>query len=178
MMQDRQHLERRVRELEARLAHARGFGRPGIRYRSDFTFGNLPLVAIALGGDAAKGEFRGHAKGVIAIGDIATGVVAIGGFARGLVALGGFALGAVSFGGLSLGALVAVGGLAIGSFAFGGAAAGHTATGGAAAGYFACGGATAGVHVISPVRSDPEAVAHYQELGMDSFCPGDVRRSR
>ena len=52
-MQDRQQLERRVRELEAQLAQGGAFARPGFRYASSFSFGNLPLVAIASGGDAA-----------------------------------------------------------------------------------------------------------------------------
>lgn len=38
-MQDRQQLERRVRELEAQLSQGRALARPGFRYTSQFTFG-------------------------------------------------------------------------------------------------------------------------------------------
>ena len=50
----------------------------GIRKTSSLRIGNLPLLSIAMGPDPAKGEIRGHAKGVIAIGDMATGWVALG----------------------------------------------------------------------------------------------------
>ena len=50
----------------------------------------------------AKGETRGHAKGIVAFGDMATGVVAAGGLARGVIAFGGLAIGLASFGGLGL----------------------------------------------------------------------------
>ena len=43
----------------------------GIRKRSPKTLCGLPLVDIAIGPDPEKGEMRGHAHGIIAIGDIA-----------------------------------------------------------------------------------------------------------
>jgi hypothetical protein len=64
----------------------------------------MTRVAIALGPDSERRQVRSHARGVIAIGDIATGVVAIGGLAAGGLAVGG----------------VAVGGLAAGYYALGG----------------------------------------------------------
>ncbi len=63
-----------------------------------------------MGPDPEKGELRGHARGIIAIGDFATGVLAVGGLARGIVAMGG----------LALGALVGVGGVCVGALALGG----------------------------------------------------------
>lgn len=45
----------------------------GIRYRSPRTWMGLPLVDIALGPDAERGEMRGRARGVIAVGDMAPG---------------------------------------------------------------------------------------------------------
>jgi hypothetical protein len=83
----------------------------GVRRQSDDEFLGLPLYSIAIGPDLARGEMRGHARGVLAVGDLATGVIAIGGLARGFVAIGGAAAG-----------LVAIGGAAAGQFAVGGAA--------------------------------------------------------
>ncbi len=137
----------------------------------------FPSSRIATGPDLAKGELRGHARGILAIGDIATGVVALGGLARGLVAFGGLAVGVITFGGASFGALAAVGGLAVGSIAFGGGAVGWTAIGGAAVGTYACGGGAFGEHVISPARRDAEAIAHFERLGLGAICDPD-RKSR
>ena len=83
-----------------------------VRYKSSATFLEIPVIAIAVGPDSSNNEVRGHARGVIAIGDMATGFVAIGGLARGAIALGGLAVGLVAFGGLGLGVL-AFGGLAL-----------------------------------------------------------------
>jgi hypothetical protein len=177
-MQSRQDLERRVRELEAQLAQARAGGRRAVRYRSAAEFGGLPLLCVATGADPSKGESVGHARGIVAIGDMATGIIAIGGLARGVVAFGGLAIGAITFGGASIGALAAVGGLAIGSLALGGAAVGWTAVGGAAAGTYACGGGASGEYVVSPARTDAEAVAHFARFGIDPACAGGHRAGR
>jgi hypothetical protein len=183
-MEDRASLQRRIAELEAEVALLRGSARRrGYRYRSDFTFAGLPFLAVAAGPDLERKEMMGHAKGVIALGDIATGVVAIGGVARGVVALGGAAIGLITLGGLSVGALVAVGGLAIGSFAIGGGAVGGAAIGGGAIGQYACGGAAFGAHTVDARRTDPEAVAFFAEYGLDAMCLGgnrsrDHRRGR
>ena len=64
---------------------------PGRRYESDATLFGWPVIAIAIG--SGLGEKRGHARGIIAIGDYATGLLAIGGQARGVVAVGGVAIG-------------------------------------------------------------------------------------
>jgi hypothetical protein len=169
---DEAELRRRVEQLEQEVARLRG-GVPrfrGIRYRSAAAIGDIPLLAVAIGPDPDKGQMRGHARGVFAIGDIATGVVALGGLARGLVAMGGLALGAVSIGGVSLGLLAAAGGLAIGSVALGGAAAGGVAMGGGAVGLYACGGAAAGTHTVSALGRDPEAEAFFREYGLSPLC--------
>jgi hypothetical protein len=176
-MADRAELEKRVRELEAEVAVLRGRARIQ-RYRSAFTFAGLPFISVAVGPDPAKGEARGHAKGILALGDIATGVFAMGGVARGLVAFGGVAIGAITFGGLSLGALAAVGGLAIGGIAVGGGALGYGAIGGAALGEFACGGGAFGSYVVSPVRRDPEAVSYFAQYGLDGLCAPPRRANR
>jgi len=119
-----------------------------VRRQSALRFAGLPLWSVALGPDAAKGEVRGHAKGIIALGDMATGVVAAGGLARGVVAFGGLAIGLASFGGLGLGLIVALGGGAAGAVAIGGGAAGH----------YAMGGGAVGTHVLSASECDADAL--------------------
>jgi hypothetical protein len=171
-------LEKRVSELEEEVARLRGRRPPRVRYRSAAAIGDLPLVSIALGPDPEKGEWRGHARGVVAIGDTAIGGVAIGGLAVGGIALGGLALGLASLGGLALGVFLAVGGGAVGGTALGGAAVGGVAIGGGAVGDYACGGGAAGAHVISATRRDPEAEAFFREHGLQGLCPPAGRRAR
>jgi hypothetical protein len=174
-MRDREDLERRVAELEKRLAvyetgGLASAGLRGVRKRASWGIGNIPFYDIALGPDIARGELRGHAKGVIAVGDIATGFLAVGGLARGIVAIGGLAAGLLGVGGLSVGILAALGGLAIGGLALGGGAVGAVALGGGAIGYYACGGGAAGVHVSSAARRDPEAEAFFRRYGLERAC--------
>jgi hypothetical protein len=65
-----------------------------MEYRSDHVWGSLPVVHVSVGGRQADGRYRlGRARGVIAVGDVATGLVAIGGVAIGLVSIGGAAVG-------------------------------------------------------------------------------------
>jgi hypothetical protein len=169
-MKTREELEARVEQLEREVAALRSNPRR-VRKRATWGLGNLPIYEVAVGPDLERGEARGHAKAIVAVGDIATGFVAVGGWARGVVALGGMATGLFSFGGLSIGLLAAVGGLAIGGFAFGGGAVGGIAIGGGAVGQYACGGGAAGEHVISASRRDPEAEAFFREHGLEGICP-------
>jgi hypothetical protein len=135
--QEREEVEEKVHRLEqevARLKRTPG-GRLGVvRKRSRHRLAGLPLYDVAIGPDFEKGELRGQARGIFAVGDVAIGVVALGRIAVGLIALGG----------LSFGLLAAAGGLAVGGLAAGGAAAGGVAVGGAAAGILAIGGAAVG----------------------------------
>ena len=123
----------------------RGLGYLGKRYRSKASMFGLPVANVAFG--PHQDGPRGHARGIIAIGDIATGWLAIGGVARGIVAVGGLAIGVFALGGGAVGLLAATGGgavalgaatggLAVGSIAVGGGAAGIAAQGGAAFGRF------------------------------------------
>jgi hypothetical protein len=169
-MADREQLEKRVADLEAEVVRLRRATYRGVRKRSSVEVAGLPLWAIAVGPDPEKGEVRGHAKAIIAVGDMATGVVAIGGLARGVVALGGLAVGLVSLGGLAIGLLLAVGGGAIGGLALGGGAAGGVAVGGGAAGYYACGGTAYGHAVVAPMRQDPEAEEFFRAWGLEGLC--------
>jgi hypothetical protein len=173
-MEDREELQNRVDELEREVAAFRGRAARwvrNIRKRAAWGIGGLPFYEIALGPDVARGEQRGHARAVIAVGDMATGIVALGGFARGVFAVGGLAVGVLSFGGLSMGLLCAVGGLAIGSVAVGGGAIGGAAIGGGAAGYYACGGGAAGRYVVDAARRDAEALELFRRYGLGGVCP-------
>ncbi len=142
----------------------------GIRRRASWGIGDIPFYDIALGPDLGRGELRGHAKGLVAIGDLATGVLAFAGLSRGVFAFGGLAVGLVSFGGLSVGLLGAVGGLAIGGLALGGAAGGRIAIGGGAAGYYACGGAAFGEHVVDATHREPAALEFFREHALARLC--------
>ena len=171
-------LEKRVAELEEEVRLLRGRRGGRVRYRSSIAIGDIPLVSIALGPDPARGEWRGHAKGIVAIGDIATGVVALGGVATGGICIGGLSFGLASLGGLALGILLAVGGLAVGTTAVGGGAVGRVAVGGGAVGEYACGGGAFGTHVVSATHRDPEAEAFFRERGLEWLCPPAGRRAR
>ncbi len=171
-------LEKRVETLEGQLAAMKRGAFRGVRKRSSWGLGDLPFYEVALGPDPDRGELRGHAKAVIAIGDMATGLLALGGWARGGIAIGGLATGLISLGGASIGVILAVGGLAIGGAAFGGGAIGGIAVGGGAYGYYACGGGAAGEHVVSATRRDPEALRFFRENGLSGACPTEQSRPR
>lgn len=164
-------LQRRVEELEQQVARLRRGTFVGRRWRTQLEYLGLPLVSVAVGPDPEKGEWRGHARGIFAFGDMATGVFAFGGLARGVFAFGGLAVGLVSVGGLALGLLLALGGGAVGGVALGGGAVGGVAIGGGAAGRYACGGGAFGPAVVSPARTDPEARAFFQAYGLEGLCP-------
>lgn len=84
-------------------------------YKSRRTLFGLPLVHIHFGGRRVC-----RAKGIIAIGDIATGLFAIGGIAAGLISLGGLSAGLLALGGLAIG-MFAAGGMGLGLLAAAGA---------------------------------------------------------
>lgn len=155
-MSREQELEARVEQLEQQLGSMRSVARRrSVRRRSDQTIFGVPIYDIALGPSLETGEFRGHARGILAIGDIATGVIALGGIARGVVAIGGVAVGGLAFGGVAVGLVAALGGAALGTLAIGGFAVGYLAIGGGACGYYAIGGGAFGVHVMDGARQDP-----------------------
>ena len=92
MSNDSEQLQQRVEELEREVAALKsGPGRRGVRKRSANYLWGLPLYDIAFGPDPDRKEVRGHARGIIAMGDIATGIFAVGGLARGFFAFGGLA---------------------------------------------------------------------------------------
>jgi GLTT repeat (6 copies) len=108
--------------------------RRAMEYRSEQMGGDLPVVHVSVGGRQADGRYRlGRARGVIALGDVATGLVAVGGVAIGLFSVGGVVVGLVALGAVAIG-LVTVGAVAIGLFAAGAVAMGLTAVGAVTAG--------------------------------------------
>lgn len=131
-----------------------------IRYATSMKVLGLPLLSIAYGPDTSKGEAKGWARGIIAMGDIATGVVALGGLAGGGIAVGGISLGAISIGGVGLGGLV-IGGVAVGLISLGGVAVGQYAKGGSAVGQY----------VISPKHCDPDAAKVFSMLYLQGTKP-------
>lgn len=118
---------------------------PGYEYKSSRTWHGLPLVHINFG--YGRYGLR-RARGVVAIGNVATGIVALGSFSVGVVSFGGIGLGLLSMGGIALG-WVALGGLAAGWLAIGGCAVGVYALGAVAVAAKAAVGTT----VLSPGAS-------------------------
>lgn len=101
-----------------------------IRIQSHRKLFGYPVYSIAFGPNRATGAPKGHAKGIIAIGNRATGVLAVGGLAQGIVAIGGLSWGLFTVGGCTLGIAAGVGGVALGGIALGGVAVGISAIGG------------------------------------------------
>lgn len=102
--------------------------RRGKRAASSTRIMGMPLWSVAFGPDLERGEVRGHAHGIFALGEIATGVVAVGAVAAGGVTLapvsiGIIAVGAVAMGGVAIGAvsigILSYGAVALGVFAYG-----------------------------------------------------------
>ena len=122
-------------------------------YKSQRTLFGLPLVHINLG-------FRDHwARGILAIGNIATGLFALGGVSVGLFALGGVSLGLLlALGGVCLGC-VSAGGVAFGLLAWGGLSIGVLSVGGVSMGIYAAGGVVAAAKVaVGHVVTAPLAI--------------------
>lgn len=102
--------------------------RPGKRAASSTMILGMPLWSVAYGPDLEKGELRGHAHGVFAVGEIATGIVAVGAVAVGVVTLAPISIGVIAFGAVALGGF-AMGGVAIGIISYGAVALGLFAYG-------------------------------------------------
>lgn len=142
-------------------------------YRSKRTLWGLPLVHICFG---PYGICR--ARGIIAIGNIATGIIAIGGLAAGGIALGGMAAGLLSLGGVAVGLLLAFGGGAVGAIAVGGLAIGYLAIGGCALGAFAVGGAALAQHAaLGSVASGTFALGERAAEGLHAIVLRNAAQS-
>ena len=135
-------------------------------YKSKRTLFGLPLVHINCGPGIH------WARGIIAIGDIATGFVALGGIAVGLVSLGALSLGLLfTLGALCLG-IVSIGGLAIGLTAWGGFAFGLLSVGGISCGIYAVGGVVhASAVAVGGTASAPLAIGGATEGAKTILIP-------
>ena len=109
-------------------------------YVSKIKIFNIPLVHINVG----LGLYR--AKGIIAIGNIATGFLSLGLVSIGLLSVGVLALGLLSLGAFSFG-LLAFGAIALGLLSFGGISLGYFTFGGLSVGKYAIGGYAHGTSI-------------------------------
>ncbi len=119
-------------------------------YKSKRTLFGLPLIHIHLGHGMKK------AKGILAIGNIASGFLAIGLVARGILAFGAVALGLLGFGCFTFGLLLAVGAISIGTIAIGAVAVGIFTLGAVAIGVYS----TGALAVASRVAIGDHAYGH------------------
>ena len=119
-------------------------------YKSERQMFGMPLVHINVGLGLRK------AKGILAIGNIATGFLSIGLIAKGLLSIGLLSIGVVAFGLLSLALLLAVGNISIGTFSLGAVAFGVFTLGAVSIGVYSVGA----VAVASRVAIGDHAYAH------------------
>ena len=141
-------------------------------YKSRRTLFGLPLVHIHLG----RGLQR--AKGIIAIGNVATGVVALGVFAAGLVSAGCLTLGVLTLGCVALG-LVGLGCIAIGLLAIGGMALGVLSIGALVAGVWSIGGVAHAAQIaIGAVASGPLAIGDEVSGAVTLLTDGSLSRTQ
>ena len=144
-------------------------------YKSRRTLFGLPLVHINLTQHGLT-----WARGIVAIGNVATGVVAVGCFAAGIISLGAICLGLLVLAGMALG-LLALGGISIGFIALGGCALGYLAVGGASVGLYAAGGAAVASRVAVGASASADLLAIGREavgavtMGLDAHREAAVQ---
>lgn len=140
--------------------------RPCFEYKSKRTLFGLPLIHINCGYGLR------WARGILAVGNVATGVFAFGGVSAGLFSLGGVALGLLlALGGVALGA-IAIGAVAAGLLAWGGVVLGWLSVGGVAKGVYAMGGVAAGSKVaMGGIASAPLAIGAAAEGARTFLVP-------
>jgi len=124
-------------------------------YKSDTILFGLPLVHVNIGFGIKR------AKGIIAIGNIATGFLSIGLLSTGLLSFGILGLGLISFSVLALGLLLAVGTISFGIFSIGAIA----------FGIFTLGAISIGMHSIGAL-----AIASRVAVGDHAYAPIAVGR--
>jgi len=125
-------------------------------YKSDKTFNGLPLVHVNIGFGVKR------AKGVIAIGNIATGYLSIGLISAGFMSFGLIGVGLISFSLLAIGLLLAVGTVSLGIFSIGAIA----------FGIFTLGAISIGMYSIGAL-----AVATRVAVGDHAYAPIAVGRT-
>jgi transcriptional regulator with XRE-family HTH domain len=116
-------------------------GGGAFEYKSKQVMYGLPLVHINIGWKPRK------AKGILAIGNIATGFLSIGLIAKGLLSIGLLSMGIISIGVLSLALLLAVGSISIGTFSLGAVAVGIFTLGAVSVGVYSVGAVAAASRV-------------------------------
>ncbi|MCL2843377.1 MAG: helix-turn-helix domain-containing protein [Oscillospiraceae bacterium] len=109
-------------------------------YKSKRTLFGLPLVHVNVG----FGLYR--AKGILAIGTIATGLLSIGAISVGLLSIGAMGVGLIALCALAFG-ILAFGSVAVGVFAVGALAIGIFALGALSIGMFSTGALAVASHV-------------------------------
>jgi len=124
-------------------------------YKSERTMYGLPMVHINIGFGIKK------AKGIVAIGNIATGFISIGLLAKGFISLGLLSLGLISFGIVAIGLILAIATISIGTFSIGAIA----------VGIFTLGAVSLGVYSIGAF-----AVASRVAVGQHAYAPIAVGR--
>lgn len=149
-------------------ANARAFH---YEYASRTKLFGMPLLHVNLG----IGVYR--AKGVFAVGNVATGLVAVGPVSAGIVSVGALSVGLIAFGALILG-LIALGAVAVGVLALGGVAVGIYAFGGVAVGYLAVGGAAVGRFAVGDWAYGFVAIGKSHAAGRNAFLTADMTALR
>ena len=132
-------------------------------YVSKTRIGGLPLVHVNFG----LGHYR--AKGIFAIGNVATGLIAIGFVSVGLIGWGLLSLGLFAFCAIALGLLFGAGAVATGVLAFGGVAIGVMCFGGVTVGYIAVGGCAVGHVALGGYAQGFYAVGQTGASGTHAF---------
>ncbi len=133
-------------------------------FKSHTTWRGLPFFHYTYGICPETGK-RVTAKGVIAVGRFAMGILAVGHASFGLIAIGQLGLGVILGLGQASTGLFAVGQLAIGIvFGLGQLVTGYTAIGQLALGKYVFAQLGIGKYLITPERSDPEAMEHFAPL--------------
>jgi len=111
-------------------------------YKSKTTLWGLPLVHINIGR-----RFNKRAKGIIAIGNIATGFISIGLISLGFLAIAPLSIGFFSIGLLAIALLISLGPLSVGTFAIGSLSLGFASLGALAIGKYAVGALAAATDI-------------------------------
>lgn len=114
--------------------------RPHYEYKSKKTVKGIPLVHVNFG----LGLYR--AKGIIAIGNIASGIFALGFLSAGIISIGLLAAGLIAFGNITAG-FISIGALAVGCISFGAISIGIFCAGALNIGQFCCGALSYGKQV-------------------------------
>lgn len=110
-------------------------------YKSRITWFGLPLIHVHVGRGFKK------AKGIIAVGNIATGILSVGLLANGLISLGLISIGLVGIGSISIGLLFSLAAVSIGTFSIGAVAIGIFSLGALSIGMYSVGACAIASHI-------------------------------